>query len=160
MVLGDKEDRRNDRGGWREWAVGPDGIKFGSAGVFKWLRNDLVRVLVRPATGVCSAEVAASFGDVQSSALRELMHYLLANTAQQGHLRWYARNVCASGEDLALVLIGLHLGLMPNTTMPRRTFFHVFGESSRADTSVQSGVVSMSGAPSLPPSKCRTVPSE
>ena len=75
MVLGDKEDRRNDRGGWREWAVGPDGIKFGSAGVFKWLRNDLVRVLVRPATGVCSAEVAASFGDVQSSALRELMHY-------------------------------------------------------------------------------------
>ena len=43
MVLGDKEDRRNDRGGWREWAVGPDGIKFGSAGVFKWLRNDLVR---------------------------------------------------------------------------------------------------------------------
>ena len=68
MVLGDKEDRRNDRGGWREWAVGPDGIKFGSAGVFKWLRNDLVRVLVRPATGVCSAEVAASFGDVQSSA--------------------------------------------------------------------------------------------
>ena len=50
MVLGDKEDRRNDRGGWREWAVGPDGIKFGSAGVFKWLRNDLVRVLVRPAT--------------------------------------------------------------------------------------------------------------
>ena len=77
MVLGDKEDRRNDRGGWREWAVGPDGIKFGSAGVFKWLRNDLVRVLVRPATGVCSAEVAASFGDVQSSALRELMHSLL-----------------------------------------------------------------------------------
>ena len=53
MVLGDKEDRRNDCGGWREWAVGPDGIKFGSAGVFKWLRNDLVRVLVRPATGVC-----------------------------------------------------------------------------------------------------------
>ena len=75
MVLGDKEARRNDRGGWREWAVGPDGImKFGSAGVFKWLRNDLVRVLVRPATGVCSAEVAASFGDVQSSALRELMY--------------------------------------------------------------------------------------
>ena len=77
MVLGDKEDRRNDRGGWREWAVGPDGIKFGSAGVFKSLRNDLVRVLVRPATGVCSAEVAASFGDIQSSALRELMHSLL-----------------------------------------------------------------------------------
>ena len=77
MVLGDKEDRRNDRGGWREWAVGPDGIKFSSAGVSRWLRNDLVRVLVRPATGVCSEEVAASFGDVQSSALRELMHSLL-----------------------------------------------------------------------------------
>ena len=105
--------------------------------MLKWLRNDLVRVLVRPATGVCSAEVAASFGDVQSSALRELMHsLLLANGShrQQGHLRWYARNVCASGEDLALVLIGLHLGLMPNTTMARRTFFHVFsllGASSK-----------------------------
>ena len=83
MVLGDKEDRRNDRGGWRAWAVGPDGIKFGSAGVFKWLRNDLVRVLVRPATGVCSAEVAASFGDVQSSALRELMHYLLRKRKEE-----------------------------------------------------------------------------
>ena len=138
LVLGDKEDRRNDCGGWRDWAVGSDGIELSSAGVVKWLRNDLVRVLVRPATGVCSAEVAASFGDVQSSALRELMHYLLANTAQQGHLRWYARNVCASGEDLALVLIGLHLGLMPNTTMARRTFFHVFGESSGADTSAES----------------------
>ena len=142
MVVGGKEDHRDGRacGSWRqcEWAVGPDGIKFSSAGVVKWLRNDLVRVLVRPATGVCSAEVAASFGDVQSSALRELMHYLLANTAQQGHLRWYARNVCASGEDLALVLIGLHLGLMPNTTMPRRTFFHVFGELSGADTSAES----------------------
>ena len=46
--------------------------------------------------------------------------------------------MCASGEDLALVLIGLHLGLMPNTTMARRTFFHVFGESSGADTSVES----------------------
>ena len=79
MVLGDKEDRRNDRGGWREWAVGPDGIKFGSAGVFKWLRNDLVRVLVRPATGICSAEVAASFGDVPSSALRELMYSLTSS---------------------------------------------------------------------------------
>ena len=59
MVLGDKEDHRDGRacGGWRqcEWAAGPDGIKFGSAGVFKWLRNDLVRVLVRPATGVCPA---------------------------------------------------------------------------------------------------------
>ena len=68
LVLGDKEDRRNDCGGWRDWAVGPDGIELSSAGVVKWLRNDLVRVLVRPATGVCSAEVAASFGDVQSSA--------------------------------------------------------------------------------------------
>ena len=143
MVLGDKEDRRNDRGGWREWAVGPDGIKFGSAGVFKWLRNDLVRVLVRPATGVCSAEVAASFGDVQSSALRELMHSLLINAShrQQGHLRWYARNVCESGEDLALVLIGLHLLVereYADATMARRTFFHVFGESSGADTSAES----------------------
>ena len=140
LVLGDKEDRRNDCGGWRDWAVGPDGIELSSAGVVKWLRNDLVRVLVRPATGVCSAEVAASFGDVQSSALRELMHDLLVNAShrQQGHLRWYARNVCASGEDLALVLIGLHLGLMPNTTMARRTFFHVFGELSGADTSAES----------------------
>ena len=55
LVLGDKEDRRNDCGGWRDWAVGPDGIELSSAGVVKWLRNDLVRVLVRPATGVCSA---------------------------------------------------------------------------------------------------------
>ena len=59
MVVGGKEDHRDGRacGSWRqcEWAVGPDGIKFSSAGVVKWLRNDLVRVLVRPATGVCSA---------------------------------------------------------------------------------------------------------
>ena len=83
LVLGDKEDRRNDCGGWREWAVGPDGIELSSAGVVKWLRNDLVRVLVRPATGVCSAEVAASFGDVQSSAVRELMHDLLKKKKQE-----------------------------------------------------------------------------
>ena len=69
MVLGDKEDRRNDRGGWREWAVGPDGIKFGSAGVFKWLRNDLVRVLVRPATGVCSAERLPRASETYNQAL-------------------------------------------------------------------------------------------
>ena len=102
MVLGDKEDHRDGRacGGWRqcEWAAGPDGIKFSSAGVSRWLRNDLVRVLVRPATGVCSEEVAASFGDVQSSALRELMYFLLINarSSAQGHLRWYARNVCST----------------------------------------------------------------
>ena len=66
---------------------------------------------------------------------------LLANTAQQGQLRWYARNVCESGEDLALVLIGLHLLVereYADATMARRTFFHVFGESSGADTSAES----------------------
>ena len=34
LVLGDKEDRRNDCGGWRDWAVGPDGIELSSAGTF------------------------------------------------------------------------------------------------------------------------------
>ena len=69
LVLGDKEDRRNDCGGWRDWAVGPDGIELSSAGVVKWLRNDLVRVLVRPATAVCSAEVAARASETYNQAL-------------------------------------------------------------------------------------------
>ena len=43
MVLGDKEDRCHNCGGWGEWEVGSGGIKL-------WLRNDLVRVLVRPST--------------------------------------------------------------------------------------------------------------
>ena len=74
-------------------------------GVVKWLTQALHQ---RVAFSMTSAEM---FVTGVPRALAELMHAVIwqLSAQQQTTLQWYAHKVCASGKELAFVLIGIYL---------------------------------------------------